>query len=407
MLCLTLGLLCMALPVLGFPAPPASNFAKEDVKESWILGNGSLVSWISKDPGESAAWSERRQEMGIGEWIALKGIDTVEHLENSDGLWEENKINIPKGSGSTGKMTNWASLQPEGDITSVQGREDGMELGTVTRKTVEDAAMGLEPRTEGLRRNLPAAIIIGVRKGGTRALLEMLNLHPGVAVADNEVHFFDDDHNFARGLNWYREQMPMSHPKQITVEKTPAYFTSSIAPERIYRMDPGMRLLLIVRDPTERLISDYTQVFHNRVAQGKATAPFEDVAIRESRVNLEYRAVHRSLYDEHLKRWLTFFPRSHLHVVDGEQLVHNPPAEVAAAEQFLGLPSHVGPDSFYFNTSRGFFCLRNTTHERCLSESKGRPHPPVRWDVLQLLRDFFREHNHRFFRMVGQTFDWA
>uniref|UniRef100_UPI00358EA433 heparan sulfate glucosamine 3-O-sulfotransferase 1-like n=1 Tax=Myxine glutinosa TaxID=7769 RepID=UPI00358EA433 len=402
MLSLTLGLLCVALPVLGFPAPPASNLAK-DVKESWILGNGSSVSRTSKDPGKSAAWSERRQEMGIGEWIALKGVGTVEHLENSDGLWEENKIDILKGSGSTGKMTNWAPPQPKGDVASVHG----MQLGSATRKRVQDSAMGLEHGAECLRRNLPAAIIIGVRKGGTRALLEMLNLHPGVAVADNEVHFFDDDHNFARGLDWYREQMPMSHPKQITVEKTPAYFTSSIAPERIYRMDPGMRLLLIVRDPTERLISDYTQVFHNRVAQGKATAPFEEVAIRESQVNLEYRAVHRSMYDEHLKRWLTFFPRSHLHVVDGERLVHNPPAEVAAAEHFLGLPGHVGPDSFYFNTSRGFFCLRNTTHERCLSESKGRPHPPVRWDVLQLLRDFFREHNDRFFQMVGQTFDWA
>lgn len=30
------------------------------------------------------------------------------------------------------------------------------------------------------QRRLPAAIIIGVRKGGTRALLEMINLHPQV-----------------------------------------------------------------------------------------------------------------------------------------------------------------------------------------------------------------------------------
>lgn len=37
------------------------------------------------------------------------------------------------------------------------------------------------------QQRLPGAIIIGVRKGGTRALLEMLNLHPDVEVAKEEV----------------------------------------------------------------------------------------------------------------------------------------------------------------------------------------------------------------------------
>lgn len=38
------------------------------------------------------------------------------------------------------------------------------------------------------QQRLPGAIIIGVRKGGTRALLEMLNLHPDVEVAKEEVN---------------------------------------------------------------------------------------------------------------------------------------------------------------------------------------------------------------------------
>lgn len=37
------------------------------------------------------------------------------------------------------------------------------------------------------QQRLPGVIIIGVRKGGTRALLEMLNLHPNVEVAKAEV----------------------------------------------------------------------------------------------------------------------------------------------------------------------------------------------------------------------------
>lgn len=45
-------------------------------------------------------------------------------------------------------------------------------------------------RLHDLVQQLPKAIIIGVRKGGTRALLEMLNLHPAVVKASQEIHFF-------------------------------------------------------------------------------------------------------------------------------------------------------------------------------------------------------------------------
>ena len=45
-------------------------------------------------------------------------------------------------------------------------------------------------------KKLPQCILIGVRKGGTRALLDMLNLHSAIRVANFEVHFFDNDTNY-------------------------------------------------------------------------------------------------------------------------------------------------------------------------------------------------------------------
>lgn len=68
---------------------------------------------------------------------------------------------------------------------------------------------------------------MGVRKCGTRALLEMLYLHPMVQKAAGEVHFFDRDDNYNRGLEWYRMQMPHSYVGQITIEKSPSYFVTS------------------------------------------------------------------------------------------------------------------------------------------------------------------------------------
>ncbi|KAK7113511.1 hypothetical protein V1264_012785 [Littorina saxatilis] len=51
-------------------------------------------------------------------------------------------------------------------------------------------------------RRLPGAIIIGVKKAGTRALLEFLRIHPDVQAPGPEPHFFD--RNYKRGLDWYR-----------------------------------------------------------------------------------------------------------------------------------------------------------------------------------------------------------
>ncbi len=51
-------------------------------------------------------------------------------------------------------------------------------------------------------KKLPDALIIGIKKAGTRALLEFIRLHPDVKASGSEVHFFDK--NYYKGLDWYR-----------------------------------------------------------------------------------------------------------------------------------------------------------------------------------------------------------
>lgn len=40
-------------------------------------------------------------------------------------------------------------------------------------------------------RRLPDVLLIGVKKSGTRALLEFLRIHPNIRAAGSEIHFFD------------------------------------------------------------------------------------------------------------------------------------------------------------------------------------------------------------------------
>ncbi|KAM3912883.1 heparan sulfate glucosamine 3-O-sulfotransferase 1-like [Leptodactylus fuscus] len=258
----------------------------------------------------------------------------------------------------------------------------------------------------GTTRRTPQTIIIGVRKGGTRALLEMLDIHPNIAVAATEVHFFDWDENYIKGIEWYRSLMPYSFENQITIEKTPGYFTSLQAPERIHSMNSSIKLLLILRDPTERVISDYTQVYYNRLENHKPVQPFEGIVIKNGALNTKYKAIQRSLYDVHMERWLKYFNLNQIHIVDGNTLIKTPLTELQKVERFLNLPSRIMSSNFYFNQTKGFYCIRSDGRERCLHESKGRPHPVVNETVLDQLYAYFREHNQRFYQMVNQSFDW-
>jgi len=62
--------------------------------------------------------------------------------------------------------------------------------------------LGKVKSLEGRARKLPDAIIIGVKKGGTRALLEFLKVHPDIRAPGPEIHFFDRQYH--KGLDWYR-----------------------------------------------------------------------------------------------------------------------------------------------------------------------------------------------------------
>ena len=263
-------------------------------------------------------------------------------------------------------------------------------------------------RYKHTHRRLPQAIIIGARKAGTRALLTFMNMHPQVQVAKNEVHFFDDDDNYAYGYDWYRKKMPFSFPGQITMEKSPAYFVSDVTPGRLHAMNSSIKLLLIVRDPVDRAVSDYLQIKENKVSKGKPVLSFEELAIDQNTgdVDSTYNPIKRSIYFRYMRRWLDTFPLEQFHIISGEQLVQDPATVLAGVEKFLGIEHRLTEKNFYYNESRGFYCLQTDAEKRCLVDSKGRTHPELDPIVRQKLQNFFRPFNRRFYRLVERDFRW-
>jgi hypothetical protein len=42
---------------------------------------------------------------------------------------------------------------------------------------------------------------------------------------------------------------------QVTIEKSPSYFVTKSAPQRVHMLDPNMKLIIVVRNPITRAIS--------------------------------------------------------------------------------------------------------------------------------------------------------
>merc|ERR1712168_885439 len=256
-------------------------------------------------------------------------------------------------------------------------------------------------------RKLPQAIIIGVKKGGTRAFLEFLRFHPDVRAPGPEPHFFDK--NYTKGLEYYRQLMPATLDGQLTIEKTPSYFVTRDVPAKIYDMSKSVKLIVVVRDPVNRAISDYTQSSSKR----RGMKSFEELAFLNNVTGLldtSWPAIKIGVYAKHLQRWLQFFPLNQFHFVDGENLIRNPGDEMIKVQDFLGLRRVISEKDFVFNSSKGFPCLKRPLHPqsplKCLGKTKGRQHPHVDEYTLDRLRDFFRPFNNKFFNMIGQHFDW-
>ncbi|XP_059388709.1 heparan sulfate glucosamine 3-O-sulfotransferase 3A1 [Carassius carassius] len=279
-------------------------------------------------------------------------------------------------------------------------RDVDLETGESYFDTGKLSALG-----EGSKK-LPQAIIIGVKKGGTRALLEFLRVHPDIRAVGAEPHFFD--RNYDNGMDWYRDLMPKTLDGQITMEKTPSYFVTREAPARIYAMSRDTKLIVVVRDPVTRAISDYTQTLSK-----KPDIPtFESLTFKNRTTGLidtSWSAIQIGIYAKHLDNWLQFFPMSQILFVSGERLISDPAGELGRVQDFLGLKRIITDKHFYFNQTKGFPCLKKaegSSKPHCLGKTKGRTHPNIHPEVVQRLRDFYRPFNMKFYQMTGRKFGW-
>ena len=175
-------------------------------------------------------------------------------------------------------------------------------------------------------------------------------------------------------------------------------------PKRVHHMNPDLKLILILRDPIERIISN--QAF-DRFRYGCRVKSL-DVQLIDSQGNLDttHSYIKISTYHTHLRNWYRLFSPQQLLVLSSEQFTEQPQPVLAEVEQFLGVSHELTDSMFYYDEHKGFYCYIQNSNHTCMSARKGIAHGSMSSELLQKLRIHFRPLNLQLFTLLNRTFDW-
>jgi sulfotransferase family protein len=181
---------------------------------------------------------------------------------------------------------------------------------------------------------LPNLVVIGAAKCGTTSLHAYLDAHPEVSMSrEKELHFFVERKNWERGLAWYESQFDPTAP--VRGESSPGYSAFPLyrgVVERMAETIPHAKLVYLVRDPVDRIVSHYTHRTVNWPEMGTLEQALADTHVREWLVT-------PSRYWLQLERYLTRFPAEQILVVDSDELRASRVEVLARILAFIGVES--------------------------------------------------------------------
>ena len=160
---------------------------------------------------------------------------------------------------------------------------------------------------------LPNLIVIGGLKCGTTSLHHYLSLHPEISMSrPKELNFFVAELNWDLGGDWYASHFDRGAP--VRGESSPHYTNlprfAGVA-ERMRELLEDARIVYMVRDPIDRMLSQYV---HN-VGGG-----YESRALDEALGDPEGSYVARSRYAIQVEPYLREFGSDKVTIVSREEL---------------------------------------------------------------------------------------
>ena len=183
---------------------------------------------------------------------------------------------------------------------------------------------------------LPNFVGIGVPRGGTTWLHELLAEHPQIYVPTRrkEVAYFNAYHD--RGQTWYENffQPESAANDYLAVgEITPAYFYGDEVPQRIAEIPTIKRLLLMLRHPVDRLYSQYVNSMRYQGYRHEFERYLKDHPEKKQ----------QSFYARPLKNYLQYFALEQIQTLITEEALADPKHTGREICEFLGVDADAMP----------------------------------------------------------------
>jgi hypothetical protein len=250
---------------------------------------------------------------------------------------------------------------------------------------------------------LPNLVVIGAQKCGTSALHYYLGLHPEISMSSpKELNFFIKPDEWRRGVEWYEGHF--SDGAAVRGESSPNYTSfprNKGVPRRMSKVLPDAKLIYLVRDPLERIVSAY---IHN-LSRGREKRGLTTALAKPRSTYLV-----RSRYYRQVEGFLDFYPPSQLLILEQDDLLNRRPETLAATFRFLGVD-----DSFWSpryerlrHETRNKLRLRRDVRSRLEDDTKALDE--YSHGSLSVLKNMYglKRDIDRFREFTGRDFaDWS
>lgn len=233
-------------------------------------------------------------------------------------------------------------------------RMDGQEVGGGAAAPAGSSRCGpATPDTRGPRLDF---MIVGAQKCGTTALSHFLSRHPGIGMADpKEPHLFDapdysGDWSPEEIDERYRPSFEHCPGAAVRGEATPTYMFLPEVARELERYNPELKLIVLLRDPVERAISQYCMERdrgdeHLPLWLALSSEPFRLRRCRDARQPDSAMRRHsyrrRGLYSLQLRNLYRFFRKDRVLVIRTRDLLQHHDAVLRQVFAFLGVSGDV------------------------------------------------------------------
>ena len=268
--------------------------------------------------------------------------------------------------------------------------------------------------------NAPDFLIVGAQKSGTTSLHFYLAQHPHLLGSrPKEVRYFHKDANFKKGKNWYHSHFKNINGKRnfLCFESTPENLYLPQATQRIKEEYPGIKIIIILRNPVDRAFSawnmfrefaekDVKQALVTNFVKQSDTAIIHELfnqsefpvfevfiekelgGINDGIQFIEPSILRRGLYYTQIKRYHELFGKEKVLVIGFKDFISDKISILNKILQFLNLPE--SDWKFLNDEKRHSFAYKSNIDPK----------------TETFLNDYYRLENEKLFSLLGYELNW-